>query len=126
MSYQDTNGIWTIGWGHTGREVSRGLIWAQEQADQQFLDDLANRAVSPVNNLVTVDVTDNQFAALCSFCFNIGQGNFRASSALHLLNNGQYDDVPSHIMLWDHNHDGSISNGLKRRREAEVTLWGKE
>ena len=122
-AYQDTRGIWTIGWGHTGPEVVKGLVWTQEQADAQFALDMERRAEDPVGEFVNVALTDNQFAAFCSLCFNIGAGNFRASSACHVANTGSLDDVPDHIMLWDHNHDGTISNGLKRRREAEVQLW---
>jgi len=121
-AYLDGNGIPSIGWGHTGPEVHLGLVWTQDQSDSQFLLDLAQRAEAPVNNLVTVALTSNQFSALCCFVFNIGSGNFRGSSALHLLNAGNYKDVPAHIMLWDEvaGHD---SNGLIRRRKAEINLW---
>ena len=124
-AYQDTRGIWTIGRGHTGPEVVPGLIWTQVQADQQFLQDLHQRAEGPLNQLLRVTLNPNQFAALCSLAFNIGAGGFRASSALHLCNLGQLDQVPAHILLWDRNHDGSINAGLVRRRQAECALWAK-
>ena len=121
-AYQDGNGIWTIGWGHTGPEVVQGLVWTQAQADAQFADDLLRRAETPVSAYLTADIDDNQYAAFCSLCFNIGSGNFKASSALHLANAGDLSSVPAHILLWDE-VGGHVSAGLLRRRNAEVVLW---
>ena len=39
-SYQDSIGVWTIGWGHT-RGVKKGQVITKEQAEQFILDDLA-------------------------------------------------------------------------------------
>ena len=36
LSYQDSKGIWTIGWGYVGPEVHAGLVWGQKMADQMF------------------------------------------------------------------------------------------
>jgi lysozyme len=87
-----------------------------------FLDDLYERAEAVISSLVTVPLSDNQFSALCSFVYNIGAGHFKASSALHILNNGDLGNVPAHIMLWDE-AGGQVSDGLILRRQAEVNLW---
>ena len=39
-SYQDSGGVWTIGYGHTGPEVHEGLVWTQEQAEEALKHDL--------------------------------------------------------------------------------------
>ena len=39
-AYQDTVGVWTIGVGHTGPDVHKGLIWTQAQADAQLAQDI--------------------------------------------------------------------------------------
>jgi len=124
-SYPDQNGIFTIGWGHTGPEVVEGIVWTQDMADSQFLIDLKQRGEDPVNAMVTVPLTDNQFSALCSFVYNIGSGRFKGSSALHLLNNSDYDDVPDHMKLWDE-AGGKVDDGLVRRRQAEVDLFNTQ
>ena len=121
-SYEDEGGVWTIGWGATGHDIIEGLVWTQEQANERFVDDLLVKAETPVNSLVKVDLTPNQFSALCAFCFNVGSGHFAKSSALALLNQGNYDDVPAHLSLWDE-VDGVPSKGLIRRRAAECALW---
>jgi lysozyme len=86
---------------------------------------------------VTVPLTDNQFAALVSLCFNIGSAAFRDSSVVRVLNKGEYHLVPGFMRLWNKitvrevQPDGSIvakkvvSKGLQNRRETEVRLWMK-
>ena len=124
-SYLDQNNIPTIGFGHTGSDVYIGLIWTQDQADSQLSQDIAQRAEAPVNAYLTRTLSDNQFSAFCSLCFNIGSGRFKGSSALHLANIGNLTDVPAHILLWDE-AGGGVDAGLVRRRNAECTLWNTE
>lgn len=133
-AYQDTNGLWTIGWGHLfpdqtqeNRPPHDGETWTQAQADTMFLSDLAHKAEEPVSHLITATLTDNQFAALCSLCYNIGQGNFASSHVVAYANTPNFfDQVPERIMAWDKNHDGSVCDGLMRRRTAECNLWNTE
>ena len=40
LAYQDTLGVWTIGWGHTGPAIGPGLVWGQEMADQTLDADI--------------------------------------------------------------------------------------
>jgi len=40
-AYKCTQGVWTIGVGHTGPEVHEGLEWTDEQIDAAFELDLA-------------------------------------------------------------------------------------
>lgn len=112
--------IWTIGYGHT-RTVRAGMQITQAEADQLLLDDLGlvQRAVA---RLVTVPLTDNQFAALCSFTFNVGVGNLEASTLLKLLNRGWYEQVPVQMLRWNRSN-GEVLGGLSHRRIAEGNLW---
>lgn len=112
--------IWTIGYGHT-RTVRAGLTITPEQANQMLDDDLrlVERAVT---RLVTVPLNDNQFAALVSFAFNVGIGNFEQSTLLRLLNRGWYEQVPAQLTRWNRTN-GEALGGLSRRRAAEGRLW---
>jgi lysozyme len=112
--------IWTIGYGHT-RTVRAGMRITPEQADQLLDDDLALVSRS-VRQLVTVPLTDNQFAVLVSFAFNVGIGNFEKSTLLKLLNRGWYEQVPAQLMRWNRAR-GEVLGGLSRRRAAEARLW---
>lgn len=120
-SYKDIGGTWTIGYGSVPAEPRQ--VISQEEADARLLEDIQTKAEIPVNNLLTVDLNQNQFDAICSLCYNIGSGNFGKSSTLALINESNFDAVPAHILLWD-KVNGAESAGLLRRRQAEVVLWG--
>ena len=75
---------------------------------------------------VSVPLNDNQFAALVCFTFNVGRGNFLASTLFRNLNAGWYSQVPAQLARWNKVEiDGveKVSNGLTRRRAAEAALW---
>jgi len=119
-SYQDTSGIWTIGYGHT-RGVKPGDSIGIERAEQLLEADLAE-ADGAVARLVRVPLTDNQFSALVSFVFNAGEGAFAKSTLLRKLNEGGYGLVPACLRscIFD---NGRVLPGLVKRRAAEVALW---
>ena len=105
---------------HT-RTVRAGMRITPDQAEQLLDDDLsiAERAVA---RLVQVPLTDNQFAALVSFVFNVGTSNFERSTLLQLLNRGWYEQVPAQLSRWNR-ASGELLGGLARRRAAEARLW---
>ena len=78
VAYQDQNGVWTIGYGHT-QGVAAGMTCTQEQAQAWLLEDI-QWAVSVVNSQVTVSLTQNEFNALVDFVYNVGSGNFTSST----------------------------------------------
>jgi len=116
IAYQDVRGIYTIGWGHT--PSFSGMTCTQEQADTWAMEDttVAQRAV---NELVTVPLTQGEFDALVDFVYNVGQGNFKHSTMLEVLNYGNYKKAAEQFDLWD-KAGGKIVAGLLRRREAET------
>lgn len=119
-AYQDSVGVWTIGWGHT-KGVHQGQTITQAQATQFLLDDMAE-AEAAVERLVTVPLSGDQFAALVSFTFNLGAGALGGSTLLRKLNAGGYASVPTEMMRWDH-AGGKTLAGLTRRRKAEGELF---
>jgi lysozyme len=120
-------GTLTIGYGHTGPDVTPGLTWTQQQADAALATDIQNFAGS-ITPLITAQLNDNQFSAFVCFAFNIGLHAFAGSSALHLANSGDLADVPAHMALWNKttvNGQLVTSAGLTNRRNAEIALWNK-
>lgn len=117
-AYQDSVGVWTIGYGHT-QGVKAGDKITQEQADKLLMEDLAifQRAV---NKAVYIPLRQGQFDALVSFAFNLGVGNLLSSTLLRLLNSGQ--DPSAEFGKWV-NAGGKKLAGLVRRREAERLLF---
>lgn len=119
-AYQDSKGVWTIGYGHT-RGVHAGMTCTQQQAEQWLAEDIA-WAASEVNKLVHVSLTQEEFDALVDFTFNCGCGNFDHSTLLALVNKGDYVAAAAQFQLWDH-VGAKVSAGLLRRREAEQKMF---
>lgn len=120
-AYLDGGGVWTIGWGHTGPEVRKGLVWTQQQADDTFTNDVAPRE-GYVNSLVKVKLTQNQFDALVSLVYNIGGTAFRNSTLLKLLNSGDYKSIPAQFWRWNMDN-GIVIKGLTNRRKGESVVF---
>lgn len=119
--YQDSDGIWTQGYGHTEGVTADSPPITADQADALLAQDMAY-AGEDVENEVTVPLNDNQFSALVSFVFNVGAGNFAGSGLLKVLNAGNYTFVPDHLAQWNKS-GGRVIDGLTRRRRAEIILW---
>jgi len=122
-AYQDVAGVWTIGYGHTGPDVSPGLTITQTQAAQLLQQDVASAAAC-VNQAVTVDLNQDEFDALVDFVFNVGRGAFQGSTMLRDLNAGDFAGAAGEFDKWDH-AGGKVVAGLLRRREAEQALFEK-
>lgn len=119
---------WTIGWGHTGREVKPGLVWTQKQADDALLADL-KRFEDGVSSLVSIELKQGQFDALVSFAYNVGLTALKNSTLLEMVNNKRFDLALAQFARWNKS-GGLVMKGLVRRRAAESWLWrdasGKE
>ena len=120
-AYQDPNGRWTIGYGHTAG-VTAGMTCTQAQADAWLQEDI-QWAASEVNKLVTVSLTQPEFDALVDFTFNCGCGNFEHSTLLALVNKEDMTDAVNEFQRWD-NCGGQVVAGLLRRRLAEAAEFG--
>lgn len=119
-------GKWTIGYGHTGPDVFKGLVITQLQAENLFRRDVETRSAVLVRYLNGVYTDAEQFSAMLSLMFNIGNENFRTSTVLrrHLL--ADYKGAADAILMWDKiTVDGKkvVSNGLVTRRSAEKALY---
>ncbi len=127
-AYKCQGKVWTIGWGTT-RGVSKGMTISEDEAERMFLEDL-EEFQEIVRDSILVPVYQFEFDAMLSLCYNIGPGDpddgkpagFLTSSALRLLNQGQYDAVPDAIKLWN-KAGGKVSNGLLRRRSSEAEMF---
>lgn len=119
-AYPDSAGVWTIGWGHT-KGVHKGQQITEVGAVKLLRDDLA-WAEEAVTDAVKVPLNQNQFDALVSFTFNVGEGALKKSTLLKLLNSGNYTAAANQLDLWI-NAGGKPLAGLKTRRDAEQALF---
>jgi len=122
-AYLDTGGVWTIGVGHTGPEVVKGLTCTMEQALQWLRED-SEEAQEGVRRLVKGLLTQNQFNALVSFVFNVGVGAFSKSTMLKLINKGDFDGAAKEFPRWNKDNGKEIL-GLTKRRILEQSMFEK-
>ncbi|MBB2918349.1 lysozyme [Cupriavidus alkaliphilus] len=132
-AYFDSGGVPTIGWGHTGPDVRLGMTITQARADELLCADIADHE-RIVSDAVTVPLTQGQFDALVSFCFNVGPGkkdkkdglvtlaSGKPSTLLRRVNAGDFNAARGQFSLW--NKAGGVpQRGLIRRRAAECALF---
>lgn len=117
-AYQDSVGVWTIGYGHTSC-VKSGQTITQYQAEEFLKKDcaVAEKSVNFYAN--KYNWNQNQFDALVSFTFNLGAGNLKK-----LLNGGERSiSAIGKIMLLYNKAGGKVLAGLTKRREEEKKLF---
>jgi len=120
-AYYCPAGRLTIGWGHTGPDVSEGQVITEDEAVRLLDLDVA-AAADAVRRFVVVRLNDNQFSALVSFTFNLGAGSLRGSTLLRCVNAGDMDAAAAEFPKWCHSQ-GQILAGLVTRRDAEQALF---
>lgn len=124
-AYQDSVGVWTIGVGHTTAagepEVFKGLTISKPRSEQILAKDL--KAVElTVRTQINVPLTQNQFDALVSLVFNIGQNAFIKSTLLKYLNIKDYQGAANEFLEWKYAGGQPI---LLHRRQRERALFLK-
>lgn len=130
--YEDPVGLPTLGVGHLLtpselRAMPVGTKITKAQSREYLRKDLA-RFERCVTDAVRVSINQNQFDALVSLAFNIGEANFEKSSVLRLLNRRNYLDAANAFRLWNKarkNGELVVLKGLTRRRESERALFLK-
>ncbi len=127
--YLDAVNIPTIGFGNTyyedGIKVTLKDKPITEERATELLEFIANKTFSEnIKKVVKVPLNQNQFDALVSFAYNIGNGNFNSSTLLRWLNQGNYKEASIQLLRWDKSK-GIVLNGLTKRRKAEKALFDK-
>ena len=110
---------WTIGWGTTGPDIVPGLVWTRQQADERFeamLSKFIAGALSLSPNLI--NEPPRRLAAIISFCYNCGLGNYRISTLRKRVNESDWESAYHEIQKWN-KAQGIVLPGLTRRRLAE-------
>ena len=132
-AYRCDGGKWTIGWGHTGPEVKKGLVWTRQQADDAFDKD-TDRFESAVTALAWSSLEGasdgcratltGQFDALVSLAFNIGTGEegFAGSTLLKRLRASDIIGAAEQFTRWN-KAGGKFNPGLLARRTKEMRIF---
>ena len=124
-AYRDIAGVWTIGYGHTGADVKRGMRVTMREAENLLRRDLKPRE-DAVARLAAVQLNQNEFDALVSFVYNVGVSAFRRSTARKRLNRDDRLGAADALTWWNRaTISGNLREvfGLTRRRAAERALF---
>lgn len=126
-AYLDGGGVWTIGYGTikypNGTRVKSGDKCTKQQAEEWLKNDCGwvDRCL---DKYVSVAVTQNQFDALASLVYNIGETAFSKSTMLTLINQNSLKAAANQFDRWIFDN-GKIVKGLANRRAKEKTLFLK-
>ena len=128
QAYLDTGGVWTIGYGTikypNGVRVKKGDTCTQGQAELWLKNDCL-WVDACLDKYIKVKVSQNQFDALASFVYNIGETAFAKSTMLKALNAGNFAGAANQFDRWVYDN-GKLIKGLVNRREKERALFLKK
>ena len=120
VAYKCPSGKRTIGYGRT--EDVCAFDTTTEEREQMWLMDQIKRIDKSLDLVIKVQLADSQKAALISFVYNVGLGNFKKSTMLKKLNAGDIDGAGDEFSKWVY-AKGHKLNGLIHRREEEAKLF---
>ena len=133
--HHDSSGLLTVGVCHlltaveragnfvyvNGGRVPLTRLLSDTEVDDLLIQDLA-KFETGVDLAVRVTLTQNQYDALVSFCFNVGMTVFLNSSLIRRLNQGDYKCVPLELTRFV-NSGGIKQPKLAALRTNEIKLW---
>lgn len=116
-AYKCPKGVPTIGFGNTfyenGNPVKMGDVITEKRAYELF-HLIESKFSGPINNLVKVDLSQNQFNALFIFAWNVGPKGFRNSTLLKRVNAGCSDElIKQAFLLWKGKNDLLLTRRMK-------------
>ena len=115
--------MWTIGYGHTGSDVYKGLTITQAKADSLLQQDLG-KFNTCVSTYINRNLNGNQVGALMSWSFNVGCGALQSSTLRKRMNAGEdLNTVASQELPKWNKAGGQVVQGLVNRRNAEVAFF---
>lgn len=127
--YLDSGGVATIGIGSTyyenGRKVRMDDMPITEARAYELLANTISSYELTVTNLLKVKVTQSQFDAMVSLCYNIGAANFAKSSVIRLVNLGDFTTAKAAFLFWN-KVKGKVVKGLVNRRVAESNYFSRK
>ena len=113
-AYKDSKGLLTIGVGHLIKESEPHLINAtlSDQEVKELLKSDLKWCSEAVESSVKVPLTQKQYDALYSLCFNIGETNFKKSTVVKKINENDLKGAADAIEMW--NKPAVLINRRKR------------
>ncbi|MGF1842271.1 lysozyme [Vibrio clamense] len=124
--YQCSADVWTAGLGHT-QGVTPGVRLTERQVAEYFVEDIA-AAERVVSKYITQTPSQGEFDMMVSFVYNLGAGNFAASTLLKKFNQGDGEGACNEYRRWvfvngkDCRLKQSHCAGIPKRRAKEQSV----
>ena len=112
-------GVWTVGWGSTGKDVTKDTIWTNEQAEKRMSADTDLYLLAAKN--LCPKIQDETHGAIADFTYNLGATRLAGSTLRRRLNAGDYEAAIRELKKWVW-AGGKKLPGLVLRREAEASF----
>lgn len=113
--------VWTCGWGSTGSDVTASTIWHQGEADARLEAEAARCEADALRLSPILSSRRGALDAIVSFIYNLGAGNYAASTLRRAVNSADWTEAGRQIRRWN-KAGGRVLAGLTLRREAEAQL----
>ncbi len=116
----------TIGVGHVILPSENIPDVITEKMAMELLSKDVERFERAVNRSITIELNQNQFDALVSFVFNVGEGGLRNTGVQRAVNEKRFSDVPKRLKDWSKakvNGVSTVLQGLLNRRISEGELF---
>ena len=122
QAYRCPAGVWTVGWGHTGRDINKDTILTREEAELMLQKDVTNLQ-EQILFLLDDKPIANELDALTSLCYNVGVGAFKKSRLLKRINLKENGELIAKEWIEFNKVNGKVVKGLLRRRAEEICLY---
>lgn len=121
-AYKCPAGVWTVGFGSTGKGINKDTVWTLQQAEEALHDRALEALHDAINaSPILLHETIERQAAIGDFCYNCGISAYRGSTLKRRVDAGDWPAARVEIMRWD-KVKGKPLAGLTRRRSVERDL----
>ena len=120
--YKDSNGLYSVGLGHNGKDVKPNKIYTDEEIAEIFAKDKI-RFEEDVNKIYDKRFMNQNMFDAC-FCFAYNVGNISTTDLGKMIANNPYDDRLRDFWKYTYTNGGK-NKGLVERRKKEVELYFK-
>ena len=123
--YQDSVGVWTIGYGST-RGVTANMQEITEAEGERMLRGAVAVDEKHLALFLPTTLAQDQYDAICSFVYNLGVAAFRNSTLFRVIaaTPGDSARITAEFGRWVY-AGGKKLDGLVARRAAEAELYCK-
>jgi len=126
-AYRCPSGVWTVGYGHTGTDVTPGKQISKAEAERLFEADLARFEAELGAAVGHLGLRQGQYDALLSFAYNVGVRSLLASTLWRKVQaNADDASIPAEFSRWVYGTQGGRKvklPGLIKRRAEEARRY---